>query len=151
MAMKLDSFRLSSAFVKGKEQNEVVRPAEKNKRKERGREEGGKRQSDNDFARSKDPPRRRDDVDEIPVPFYFSRDETETEKEREMDVYGAQSIYSHNQDNVFFLKARRGGEFVDPARFLGMHHHTDRSVSSSHADWTHTVPRALFEFLSLVQ
>ena len=44
------------------------------KGRERGRErEGGRRQSDNDFARSKDPLRRttEDDVDEIPGPFLF--------------------------------------------------------------------------------
>ena len=68
VAMKPGSFRLSSAFVKGREQNKIVRPTEKN---DRG--EGKRRQSDNDFARSKDPrpPRRTDDVDEIPRPFLF--------------------------------------------------------------------------------
>ena len=77
VAMKLGSFRLSSAFVKGREQNKIVRPTEeKNDRGEGKRErerEGGRRQSDNDFARSKDPLRRttEDDVDEIPGPFLF--------------------------------------------------------------------------------
>ena len=74
MAMKLGSIRLSSAFLKGKEQNKAVRcPAEKNERKEGKREEGGKQRGGNQIMTLPAARTLLDDydVDEIPVPFLF--------------------------------------------------------------------------------
>ena len=69
VAMKPGSFRLSSAFVKGRNKIRLFVPR-KRTTEEKGRE--GNQIMTLPAARTR-PPRRTDDVDEIPRPFFISR------------------------------------------------------------------------------
>ena len=86
MAMKLVLVSVVRCICerKGKEQNKVVRPAEKNRRKKRREEGEGNQIMTLPAARTLlDDDADDADVDEIPGPLYFSRDGRIRQRPRE--------------------------------------------------------------------